>query len=150
MIKTLTTAISASLLAFACASSPPILENIKTDLSKPNFHDISRRLPRYINSQKLKSLLTSNTEVVIIFGARWCRDCKLINEAINHIETDIEVYYVNVDKPWAMKLANAMNIRSIPAMFHTNKNGKTLATRVGPESIISYLVMVHQGFIKKW
>ena len=141
MKKTLITAISASLLAFSCAASPTTRENIKTNLSKPNFQDISRKIPRYIDSQKLKSLLTSNTEVVIIFGARWCRNCKLIDEALNHIETDIEVYYINVDKPWAMKLASAMNIKKIPVMFHTSKDGKTLATRVGPRRIVSYLTL---------
>jgi len=63
----------------------------------------------------------------------------LTRRAIKSAELKIKVYYLNLDEPWVTELAGLMGIKTIPVMFHTGKAGKTIAIRVGPASIVSYL-----------
>jgi len=88
--------------------------------------------------------LSRGNDVVIIFSADWCKACRLTRDTLTKAKLSINVYYVDVDESWVMQLAGIMSIKTIPIMFHTDKAGKTLAARVGPASIVSYLIKLYR------
>ena len=142
MNKTLLALGLASLLLLSCGPAAQSTENSKTELVVHyNGQEELRKNSRYISEAHLRSLLENDKNTIIIFAADWCAACKLTRQAIVSSKFKVRVYYVNIDEPWAMKLAKIMNIRSIPLMFHVGKSGKTLAVRVGPSQIISYMAL---------
>ncbi len=130
-------------VGLSCGSNPPnSSENPNTELVVHyNGQEEHRRNTRYINENQLRSLLGQKKEVVIIFGADWCKACQLTRKAIDQAKLKGSIHWVNIEETWAGKLAMVMGIRAIPVMFHVAKSGKTLAVRVGPGKIVSYLAL---------
>lgn len=72
---------------------------------------------------------------VFVFGAPWCKDCKLIQPMLQELCNEyngINFYTINVDKD--EKIREIMNIRHIPTILFV-KDGKEISKRlVEPQS----------------
>ena len=128
-------------MALSCGSLNPTSNNSNFD-SVVMFSGRAeiQKIARYISEDHLRSLLDRGNDTVMIFSADWCNSCCLTRQVIIEANLKTKVYYLDLDEPWVTRLADVMGIKTIPAMFHTRQNGKFLVTRIGPSSIISYLV----------
>lgn len=133
--------ILASMIALSCGSSGPTSGNSNTEVVVTyNGQEELRKNSRYISENHLRSLLDQGNDTIVIFGADWCAPCRLTRQVIKEAKLNVKVYHLDLDEPWVAQLAGIMGIKTIPVMFHTGKAKETIAIRVGPEGIISYLV----------
>ena len=65
-----------------------------------------------INGNNLSSI--NNDTAVVIFSAEWCDSCHSLLDRITHSDIKVPVYNCDVDEN--EKLANEMNISSLPVI----------------------------------
>lgn len=65
-----------------------------------------------INGNNLNSI--NNDTAVVIFSAEWCDSCHSLLDRITHSDIKVPVYNCDVDEN--EKLANEMNITSLPVI----------------------------------
>ena len=99
------------------------------------------RVSKYISLNKLKQIMAENKEFIIIFSSEKCSACILTHKAIKQAELKTEVYYLNLDEKWVMQVAALMGIDSVPLMLHIDKKGNTIAQKLGPGKIVTYLLI---------
>ena len=99
------------------------------------------RVSKYISLNKLKEIMTENKEFIIIFSSEKCSACILTHKAIKQAKLKTEVYYLNLDEKWVMQVASLMGIDSVPLMLHIDKKGNTIAQKLGPGQIVTYLLV---------
>jgi thioredoxin 1 len=78
---------------------------------------------RGISEAKFKEMIVANVPVIVDFSAKWCGPCKILKPRLQDLEQkygeNIKVIYIDVDEN--KTLADAMNIRSIPAIYFYKK-----------------------------
>lgn len=129
----------------SCGSSQPQYES-NTELTVHyNGKLVHQRQPKpqsdYTSYDELSKLISKKQDFIIIFSADWCSACKLTKKAITQAEIKKRIHYLNVDEPWVQQLMAIMEIRSIPFMVHTDKNGDFLKALLGPKDIVLYLLL---------
>ena len=131
------------LIASSCGSQQVAPDpNTQTELIvEYNGVEVSRTGSRYIGQNKLNQLLKEKKEFVVIFSSNWCSACKITRKAIDRAGLKINVYYLNFDEKWVQKLAYMLNLKQMPFMIHLDKDGNTIAERLGPGKIVSYLLV---------
>lgn len=98
------------------------------------------RVSKYIGLNKLKELMASEKEFIVIFSSERCSACKLTQKAIKQANLKTEVHYLNIEEKWAFEIAALMEIDSVPLMLHIDEKGSTKAQRLGPGKIVTYLL----------
>ena len=87
---------------------------------------------RGISEAKFKEMIVANVPVIVDFSAKWCGPCKILKPRLQELEQrfgdEIKIIYIDVDEN--KTLADAMNIRSIPALYFY-KNGKLHSSFIG-------------------
>ncbi|MBP6456373.1 MAG: thioredoxin fold domain-containing protein [Chitinophagaceae bacterium] len=87
---------------------------------------------RGISEAKFKDMIVANVPVIVDFSAKWCGPCKILKPRLQELEQrfgdEIKIIYIDVDEN--KTLADAMNIRSIPALYFY-KNGKLHSSFIG-------------------
>jgi thioredoxin-like negative regulator of GroEL len=131
-----------SLSLLSCGGGQAEYNNSNTELVVHyEGKEVHRRGGKYISEQQLRKLLESGEELIVIFSADWCSGCDLARKAIKQAKLKTKVYYINIDEPWAQKIAAMMKIKTVPLMLHVGSEGQTLGARIGPGSIVVYLVL---------
>lgn len=75
-----------------------------------------------VNAQELAQITQENERVVLKFTAVWCAPCKMLNPTLEKAsESHPQVRFVEVDVEKEPDLAQAYQVRSIPAVFGLNK-----------------------------
>jgi hypothetical protein len=130
------------LLIFGCSGSP----NVKSDSTNTqllvhyNNVEVHRRSP-YISQKQLANLLSQNQELVVIFSADYCNACKITKKALKQANLKKPIYYLNIQELWVQKLVVVLGIeRLVPLMLHVDKKGNLITKRIGPESIVTYII----------
>jgi thioredoxin-related protein len=130
------------LFAFGCSSVPVREGNSNTELIvQYEGKEVHRRNSKYVGEHELRQILNRGEEVVVIFSAEWCSNCKLAERAIKQAKLNTKVYYVNMDERWARELAKLVGFNTVPTMMHIDKQGNTISTKVGAGQIVTYLVI---------
>ena len=132
-------------ISISCGASQPEYTS-NTELTVHyNGKLVHQRQPKpqsdYTSYDELSKLISKKQDFIIIFSADWCSACKLTKKAITQAEIKKRIYYLNVDEPWVQQLMAIMEIRSIPFMVHTDKNGDFLKSLLGPKDIVLYLLL---------
>tara|TARA_Y100000592_G_scaffold50021_1_gene79220 strand:- start:29397 stop:29831 length:435 start_codon:yes stop_codon:yes gene_type:complete len=105
-----------------------------------NNVEVYRKNSKYTGEHELRQAVNQEKDVIVIFSADWCSACSLTRKAIDQANLKTKVLYLNIDEKWVKDLAGLMNIKVVPTMIHSNKDGNTEAEKVGPGQIVTYLV----------
>ena len=105
-----------------------------------NGVEVSRTGSKYTGQATIDKLLAEKREFVVIFSTDWCSACKVTRKALSKANLKIDVYYLNIDESWVQKLAYILKLRQVPFMIHVGKDGDSIAQRLGPGRIVSYLL----------
>lgn len=101
------------------------------------------RIIEYDGSEDIHSILGSNTNAVVKFGAPWCAPCGQVDTVIEGIEEfeskDFVLIRVNVDD--FPRLAEEFNVSSIPDMrtFQHHSQVGNLVGGAGPDVIKDFV-----------
>ena len=131
-------------ISLSCTSSTQTTDDrVRSSLSVTYFgKEIHRRGSEYVSERELGDILSRRTgQSFIIFSAEWCKACKTTKKSIKNANINLPIYWVDLDEPWAGKLAMTMGIKGIPLMVHLNAQGKTVSAQMGPGQILIYLLM---------
>lgn len=145
MIKKLSFLLYAVAITISCSGSQPEY-NSNTELTVHYNGKLVHKRPAkpqadYISLDKLNSLISSQQDFIVIFSADWCSACKLTKKAISQAEIKKPIYYLNVEELWVQQLMAIMEVKSIPLMIHTDKNGDFVKGLSGPKDIVLYLLL---------
>lgn len=141
-MRLLTLLLSLLILPALSCSSAQQSTNSNTELVVTyNGVEEHRRGGDWVSHRQLRKLVDSNQELIIVFGAKWCKPCNLIKKAVKQANLRKKVYWVNVDKTWGAQLMTLLGSKDIPFMIHADKSGKIVATKHGAGAIVSYLVI---------
>ena len=123
-----------TLLFFGCAGAPSTHNHEdNTELVVHyNGKEVHRRGGKWVSESELALRTKNHKEIIVIFGADWCKACNLTRKIIKKINIKTKVYYLNFDEPWVKKIAYLMQIKAIPYMVHSKDSGKFEAHRIGP------------------
>ena len=102
--------------------------------------EVYRKNSKYTGEHELRQAVNEKKDVIVIFSAEWCSACSLTRKAIEQANLKTKVLFINIDEKWVKELAKLMEIKVVPTMIHSNKEGNTEAQRVGPGQIVTYLV----------
>ena len=128
-------------------SGPPLKYNPNTELvvhyqGKEVYRCNSiTNTDNYIALNDLNKFISQKKELIIIFAADWCSSCRVTKKALKQANLKKQVFYVNIDEEWVQKLAALIEVKSIPFMLHTDKEGNFIQALVGPKEIILYLLL---------
>jgi thioredoxin 1 len=94
----------------------------------------------------VNEVLSSDTPVMVKFGAPWCGPCKSMEpilETISQERTDVKIVDVNIEDEENDGLAQSFNVRGVPTMiiFHS---GKEIDRRVGAGSLTDLNLFIDQ------
>ena len=136
-MKVLTTVIA--LMFLACGAPRHATDN--TEVVTTYFGKEAQRVGGKWSSQHwIKTRIEQPGKFVVIFAAGWCETCNLLEKGISGIDLHgKEVYWVNLDEPWARKVASLMHIKTIPLAIVMD-NRKQTHELTGPAQILVYLL----------
>lgn len=140
MIRLLLSLVLLLSLGPACGPAQPYKDNsslVVTYYGK----EVHRRNTGYISHAQLRKILEKKERFVVIFSAKWCKACDTVRKSIDKAKLKTNVYYLNMDELWVQKLAALLQIRGIPLMLDIDESGNTAESRIGPLSILSYLLL---------
>ncbi len=106
-----------------------------------NGKEVHRRNTNWVSAQELDNIVKIPGEKVFIFGADWCKACGFLRKALKQADLDLDIHWISVDDPWGAKLMQVLRKNSIPYMIYLDKNGNTVAEKVGPSEITMYLLL---------
>lgn len=86
---------------------------------------------KQISASELREKINNKETMLVDFFATWCGPCKVLSEELNKIETNVEIYKVDVEED--IDLSTLMNIRSVPALKFI-KEGNVVSTTIGLKS----------------
>lgn len=86
---------------------------------------------KQISASELREKINNKETMLVDFFATWCGPCKVLSEELNKIETNVEIYKVDVEED--IDLSTLMNIRSVPALKFI-KEGEVVSTTIGLKS----------------
>lgn len=66
---------------------------------------------------------------VMKFGASWCSPCKMLQNIIDGITTEVEIESIDIDED--PKLAQQYNIRGVPTLVMVDDTGNEIKRNVG-------------------
>ena len=130
-------------LILACGSTPQV-ENASSNTELTVTYqgkEVHRRGSKYAGEPQILNALEKKEPFVVIFSAEWCSSCRLLDKAITQAKLKADIYYINMDEDWVQRLAKVLKINSVPLMIHVGSKGQTLAVKVGPGQIITYLLV---------
>jgi len=130
-------------LVSACTSSVQPRGDNNTELIVTyEGKEVHRSGSRYNNMDDLSNAINySSSEIYIIFGAKWCANCKHLYKALDQSGHSDKVLILNVDEDWVAKLALAAGIKSVPTMIVVNEAREPIAVRQGASQIVMYLII---------
>jgi|TARA_Y100000289_G_C3923311_1_gene151758 hypothetical protein len=140
--KNLLIAAILGLLGVSCGGSTvPHQSNSKTELIvQYQGEEVYRRGGKYIGEPDLRRILNSGEQAIVVFSAEWCNSCGILRRAVNQGNLKIAVHWINMDDPWAKKLAAGLGINTVPLMLHLDNLGGNHTVREGAGPIITYLL----------
>ena len=98
--------------------------------------------PIYKNEQEFRILAApSDGKKFIIFSADWCKSCDFLIRALKQGNYFEEAIFINIDDPWVQKLAQVLNVRSIPAMVVVDEQDMIQQILTGPSKIVMHFVI---------
>ena len=78
-------------------------------------------------------------DIIIVFGADWCKYCKLLKKDLTLNQQKIsDKIFLFIDTDKQSDIASKYKIKSIPASFYI-KNNKTISNKTGYNNITNYL-----------
>ena len=87
-----------------------------------------------LQEDNLKSLLEQNESTLVMYGAGWCGNCKLLKPKFKKVSTeneDITFVYVDADKlPNSRSLINLENLPTIVAFKGTENVSQDMGNKV--------------------
>lgn len=79
--------------------------------------------------EEFDALLEAGDTFVIKFGAEWCAPCKILKGYMEDIDTNVDVYDVDVDDSY--ELVARFKIKSVPTMLKFKDGEKMDGVLVG-------------------
>jgi len=125
-------------------TSPPAALTVTYD-----GNEVHRRNTGWISVERLQAIANTDSRKIIVFGAPWCKACSLLRKALIQAEFAEQINWINIDEPWAARLAHSMGVGTIPLMLDIDKKGDTIATRLGPGKIVVYLLANEKSLKRK-
>ena len=126
------------LLAMACGAPRHATDN--TEVVTTYFgKEAQRSGGKYSSQYWIKTRIEQPGRFVVIFAAEWCKSCEILEHGIKQADLDAEIYWINIDEPWAQQVAAMMEIKNVPLAIAMN-NGKEQAIRLGSGPILVYLL----------
>jgi len=98
-----------------------------------------------LTEKELQETLQENEKVVLKFTATWCGPCKMLNPTLERAaQAHPDIRFVEVDVEKEPGLAQAFQVRSIPAVFGLKKDQRVFqfVGNVPPATLEEHL----QGF----
>lgn len=84
-----------------------------------------------VTEDTLSDVLSANSQVVVLYGAGWCGNCRIVKPKFKKMAEDVsDVTFVYVDaekSPQSRKLAEIVNLPTFAAF----KNGHLVAQKEG-------------------
>lgn len=140
-IKLLFLCLTAVLVSCGSVFGPAHKSSSNTELIVHyNGVEVHRRGSKYLTKQELTDLSDSKKDFIVIFTAKWCSACVFTDKVIKQSKLKKKIYYLNLDEDWVKHLAALLEIRGVPFLMHIDKRGITVAKKLGPMSIIDYLI----------
>jgi len=131
---TIISALSAAILMISCSNATAKTEK-KTDEKSKAVTELSEQefnTKVYDTTSEARKYL-GNLPAIVDFTAVWCGPCQktapILEEIAKEYAGKVVVYKVDVDK--CRKIANAMNISSIPAILYIPSDGGEAVMTVG-------------------
>ena len=102
--------------------------------------EVHRRNVKWISEERLGVIAAMDEKKYLIFGAEWCKACTMLRKALVQAELIDRVHFINIDEPWAQKLASFFGIQKLPTLLCVNEKDVVFDARLGPGQIIVYLL----------
>ena len=80
-----------------------------------------------LNDKNQQEILSENKNLLVVFSARWCGPCKMLNPVLEEIlnTNGVNTSIAKVDVDTSPGISSIMKIRGVPSIFFF-KNGKLL------------------------
>ena len=88
-----------------------------------------------INDQKTKS---PGSKIYTFFVANKCKDCPLLEDAVQKMSLDGEVIFLNIELTWAFLISHRLGIRGVPSMV-VFVNSEPIIGQTGANNILQVL-----------
>lgn len=124
--------------------------NVDDQDAKPEFLTYETFLKKVWNFEKNPQqwVYEGDEPCVIDFYADWCRPCKMVapimEDLAKQYEGKVKIYKINVDKE--KQLASIFQIRSIPAVLFSPKEGKPMM-QVGALPKDAYIKIINENLL---
>ena len=124
--------------------------NVEDQDARPEFLTYDTFLKKVWNFEKNPQqwVYEGDEPCVIDFYADWCRPCKMVapimEDLAKQYEGKVKIYKINVDKE--KQLASIFQIRSIPAVLFSPKEGKPMM-QVGAMPKDAYIKIINENLL---
>lgn len=124
--------------------------NVEDQDASPEFLTYDTFLKKVWNFEKNPQqwVYEGDEPCVIDFYADWCRPCKMVapimEDLAKQYEGKVKIYKINVDKE--KQLASIFQIRSIPAVLFSPKEGKPMM-QVGALPKDAYIKIINENLL---
>ncbi len=126
------------------------IANVEDQDGKPEFLTYDTFLKKVWNFEKNPKqwVYEGDEPCVIDFYADWCRPCKMVapimEDLAKQYKGKLKIYKINVDKE--KQLASIFQIRSIPAVLFSPKEGKPMM-QVGALPKDTYIQIINENLL---
>lgn len=77
-----------------------------------------------VDDKNLDDVLMEQTApILLVFGARWCRNCKAIAPALEELHSSKKMAVLHADVDYAPLLAQKYSIKALPGLLILNELG---------------------------